>query len=109
MDKKSLLSVCRYYKDEKENPFKNNNQATFWEYEKKWIEFNHTNKDILISAVQEYINAGLADFEAEDNTPLSLKAFLFDRYSHWLGGYGLFVDAEKFKPFYMKKYKKGAH
>lgn len=104
-----LLNACRYYKGESSNPFTKGNKATFWEYEEKWIELTASNSAILANAIDEYIGAGLSDFEIGDDTPLSLKAMLFNRYCHWLGGYGLFEDAKNFREFYLKKYKrKGA-
>lgn len=44
MDKKDYLPFCRYYKGEKENPYKGGNKALFWDYERVWIdlmEFRH--------------------------------------------------------------------
>ena len=42
MEKKDFLPFCRYYKGEKENPYKSGN--IFWDYERVWIdlmEFRH--------------------------------------------------------------------
>lgn len=44
MEKKDYLPFCRYYKGEKENPYKSGNKALFWDYERAWIdlmEFRH--------------------------------------------------------------------
>ena len=50
-------------------------------------------------AIEDYIDANLSEFEMGDDTPLSLKALLFNRYSHWLGGHGIEEDVKNFKVF----------
>lgn len=56
--------------------------------------------------LDEYISAGLSEFNMMDDTPITLKALLFNRYCHWCGGYGLIEDAKAFKKFYLNSYKK---
>lgn len=53
--------------------------------------------------LDEYIAARLSEFEMQDDTPIALKALLFNRYGHWLGGYGLVEDAKSFKKFYLNE------
>lgn len=105
-NKELLLKNCQYYKGEDTNPYKDGNQAMFWEYEEKWLDLSASNSVILSNAIDEYVGAGLSEFEMNDNTPLSLKALLFNRYCHWLGGYGLFEDAINFKLFYNNEYRR---
>lgn len=102
MEKKDFLPFCRYYKGEKECP--KDTKASFWEYEKKWIEFSIDKDDTLGDMLDEYIAAGLSEFEMRDGIPVTLKALLFNRYGHWLGGYGLIEDAKAFKKWYRDSY-----
>ena len=111
MNKNDLTPFCRYYKGEKKNPFKNGDNAVFWVYEMKWIEFTLEacqNKDTVLSTyIDEYIAAGLSQFEITDKVPATLKALLFNRYLHFTS-YSLKEGAEHFKTFYIKQYKKSA-
>ena len=104
MEKKDYLPFCRYYKGEKENPYKSGNKALFWDYERAWIESSIEKDDALGNMLDEYIAAGLSEFEMRDGIPATLKALLFNRYGHWLGGYGLIEDAKGFKKFYERYY-----
>lgn len=109
-NKKELLPFCRYYKGEEENPFKGGNDALFWDYERKWIEFTleaYKNGDnsILGTYINEYVSAGLGQFEATDKAPATLKALLFNRYLHFTS-YSIKEGAKPFKKFYNGQYKK---
>ena len=108
MEKKDYLPFCRYYKGEKENPYKRGNNYLFWFYEKRWIEYSVDKNSTLGDMLDEYIEAGLSEFQMIDNTPITLKSLLFNRYCHWFGGYGLLEDAKGFKTFYSNDYKKEA-
>ena len=108
MEKKDLLPFCRYYKGEKENPYQSGNKALFWDYERVWIDLSVDKDEMLGNMLDEYISAGLSEFEMQDDTPVALKALLFNRYGHWFGGYGLSEDAKGFKNFYLNEYKKEA-
>ena len=106
MNRNDLLKFCKYYKNEKENPYKKSVAGYFWDYEKKWIELSIENGDSMANIIEEYVDYGLADFNMQDDTPLSLKAVIFNRFLHWLGGYGVNEDKENFKVFYNNKYKR---
>ena len=108
MNEKDYLPFCRYYKGENKNPYEKGNKSLFWQYEKTWIELSVNKDDKLGEMLDEYIDANLSEFEMYDNTPITLKALLFNRYCHWLGGYGLIQDAKAFKKFYLSDYKKEA-
>lgn len=100
MEKKDYLPFCRYYKGEKENPYKSGNKALFWDYERVWIDKSVDEKDdTLGDMLDEYIAYGLGEFEQMDNTPVTLKALLFNRYSHWMG-----CNTDGFKKWYKKEY-----
>ena len=95
-DKKSLIKFCRYYKGEDKNPFNGKDQmkSLMWEYECKWVEFtikasedeNGQEAKVLSSVLSDYIRVGLREFENMDDTPISLKAILYNRYYYWNEG-----------------------
>lgn len=107
----NLIDHCRYYKGEDNNPFdgKDPNKAMFWFYEKYWVDAKNQStknneagrykKNLISEYLTEYNNNGLANFSFNDNTPVTLKALLFNRYSHFS-----MCDAEGFKKFYLKEY-----
>lgn len=110
MNKTDLIPFCRYYKGEKGNPFKTGNSALFWEYEEKWIEFTleaykENDSPILGTCINEYVSAGLGQFDMTDKAPATLKALLFNRYLHFTS-YSIKEGAEPFKKFYNGQYKK---
>lgn len=108
MEKKDLIKFCKYYKGEEKNPYegKEQNEAMFWGYESKWIDFNFTKegRELLADYITDYVSTGLAMFEMQDDTPASLKALLFNRYCHWSSG-SMIDCVEPFKTFYKKYYK----
>lgn len=81
MDDKSLLKFCRYYKGESSLP--KNTNANFWEYEKKWVEMMLSDDPMLSQYLNDYIAYGIGGFEQMDDTPITLKSLLFNRYAHW--------------------------
>lgn len=108
MERKDLLKFCRYYKGEKGNPFEGNEpqSSMLWNYEKFWFdtELAATSEDtaetqLLTEFIDEYIRAGLRTFEQTDDTPVTLKAILYNRYQHWNEG-------GDFKKWYCEQYKK---
>lgn len=97
LTQEDLLRYCRYYTGENECPSYKN--ALFWDYEKRWIELMIENNMLLNEMISVYISNSLKDFERTDNTPISLKSLLFNRYSHWLR-----EDADGFKKWYKSEY-----
>lgn len=51
--------------------------------------------------LHEYITAGLLDFEKYDDTPITLKALLFNRFGYWFSD-GLMEMVEPFKKYYQE-------
>lgn len=104
MEKKDFLKYCRYYKGEKECPYKDTdpNKSMLWFYERSWlIDIGNVAEDSN-TAISEYINSGLGLFEQFDGIPLSLKSYLFNRYAKTCNS---LADAvEPFKVFYKKYY-----
>ena len=104
MNKNDLRIFCRYYgkkegKDDAET-------ETLIRIEKFWVDATETlteENDTLDGMIQEYMYAGLNEFEKYDNVPISLKAVLFNRYCK----YNERIDIDGFKSYYKNVYKKG--
>lgn len=94
-----LLTSCRYYKGEKENPYQDGNKALFWDYERKWLEMFLDESDTLVAYRDEYEKDGLLDFESKDGVPTTLKALLYNRFLYWTEG-----SPDGFKKFYREQY-----
>lgn len=102
-----LISLCRYYKGEKDPPKEDTGN---WEYEKKWVSIKmESAKDddsgkfalnCLSEYLDNYLNDGLRDLSPNDNIPITLKALLYDRFKHFGG------SAEDFRIWYLKEYLK---
>ncbi len=96
-DKAAILSACKYYKGEKENPwedekllgkngeYKNSldrDKASLWFYESKFVEMMRTKDE------RDALKENLAEYRAYKGKSLPnvhelLLALLFDRYFHW--------------------------
>ena len=101
-DREKLMECCKYYKGEKENPYKEEqNKACLWSYERAWLlEFANPQSRLLISYLRQYTAVGLTGFSTDDNVPITLKALLFNRYART--HYSSYEAAESFKKFYNK-------
>ena len=97
-----LLQFTQYYKGEKECP-KSCPHPDFWEYEKIWVE-NEEERVVDDPRVLEYKRYILPFYNEDDGFPLSLKALLYKRYSHWSRGYALEDDVRGFKKFLEREY-----
>ena len=73
---------------------------TSWFYESHWVNelLNGYNDK---ERVEEYIAYGNEDFEANDGTPIELKALLWNRYYHWGGEMS---DQDSFRKWYKEQY-----
>ncbi|HZK96502.1 MAG TPA: hypothetical protein VFC67_20035 [Prolixibacteraceae bacterium] len=100
-----LIKQCRYYKEEVECPesIKEKGMSTIWYYEQIWVEREELRDEGHFNII-EYIRAGLKDFNTDDGTPLTLKSLLYNRYTHWSGGYGIESDTRNFKDWYLNNY-----
>jgi hypothetical protein len=101
----NLIKHCRYYKGEDVCPeiVIEKQMANIWSYERMWVEnedFRAENSFNMIG----YLEHGLKDFNTEDGTPITLKALLYNRHSHWCGGYGIERDVASFKEWYQNSY-----
>lgn len=105
--KSDLWEKCRFYRGESSNPYedKDSNKAMMWSYEQMWVRDAERGLSSADSETLEGYEAyGLKPFSSDDGVPISLKAFLFNRFMHWQGGYGMEIDREAFKKFYLKYY-----
>lgn len=95
MDKKTLLQHCRYYDGSDKCPFKEGDvRFTAWKIERLFVDvFDH---DVIDESISEYLRRGMADFHKDDAVPLSLKAFLMNRYFQYTER----EDIDDFKRFY---------
>lgn len=106
MKAKDYIRFCRYYKGEPKCPFNDGDAAAFWDYEKVWAELNSdemNGREYLADMIDVYGSAGLALFEIHDDTPVSLKALLFNRYCKWNSA-SIYECADGFKTFYKDRY-----
>lgn len=103
-DREKLMECCKYYKGEKENPYKEEqNKACLWSYEPAWLlEFANPQSRLLMSYLSQYTAVGLTCFSTDDNVPITLKALLFNRYARTR--YSTNEAVEPFKRFYNKYY-----
>jgi hypothetical protein len=109
MSKSELLQFCRFFKGEAQNPFegKDPEKAQLWNWEACWVSFadatfvdeNSEESQLLSQVIQEFADAGLSDFQSMDGRPATLKAFLFNRFSHW-------DESGDFERWYVEKYLK---
>ncbi len=108
MERNDLISTCRFYNGGLRNPFKfRGDTALLWEYEQAWVNDSiaaskRSDREPLSSMLDEYLAAGLREFSNQDGIPVTLKAYLFNRYAK---GSNSMADAvEPFKAFYLRYY-----
>ena len=107
MSIKPLYTFTRYDKGPGTEPTDNeNNKRLIWEYEELWAEHEEERSDEH-PRMQEYVRDVLSLFNEDDGIPNSLKALLYNRYTHWLGGYALADDVRKFREFLYSHYRPG--
>ena len=102
MTKECAITFCRYFRGEKENPYKISPAWYVWIIEKDWVdEMLHDNITTQEHSLQlsHYIAMGYADFEKFDDTPITLKSKLFALLEKWNEG---IVDRNAFAQFYTK-------
>ena len=101
-DTNPFLQLTQYFKGEKECP-KDCMHPNFWSYEKMWVENAHERAEDH-PRMREYRQDVLPLYNMDDGIPLSLKALLYNRYTHWCGGYALEDDVRGFKKFLQENY-----
>lgn len=97
------IKFCHYYRGEKENPYTGTDNELLWFYESIWVKWTiNQNEESLSEVLEDYIRCGLGDFSKFDDTPITLKAILFNRYTK----YNEMIDVDGFKNWYNKVYSK---
>ena len=76
------------------------NAITSWFYESIWVK-EKLNGYKGNDRLEEYIAYGNEDFEANDGTPIDLKALLWNRYYHWGGEMS---NQDSFRKWYKEQY-----
>ena len=106
MKEKDLLHLCRYYKGGELIKETDPDRQTFEKIEKGWLDtYNYrtdSTEELISRVMEEYLLVGLGDFEKFDDTPITLKALLFNRFTK----YNERIDVVAFKKWY-QKYKEG--
>ena len=104
MSIEDVIKQCRDYKGQNRCPA--NTPSTFWNYERIWAEWtieaedeNSLGAKELKAMLKRYKEVNLENFQIDDGTPITLKAFLFNRFEHWTDGVG-------FEDWYQKNYKR---
>ena len=69
-------------------------------WDSRWLTNNGKKHEQLRAALTDYLDAGLRDFCKTDDTPITLKALLFNRFCKMQDR----TDPEAFKEFYQKYY-----
>lgn len=92
---KTPAQRCKYYNGS------NDYTSQLGFYEQLWLE--KFGDETTLNNIIEYIYYGLMRFAEDDNTPISLKAMLFNRYCHWVR-----ADVDGFKQWYNEFYVRGA-
>lgn len=101
-----LILQCRYYNGEDHAPDTSyeDGSITLWNYEATWVDFHFSEPKYLEQFKQDarIYGISLAD---DDKTPLTMKMLLFNRYEHWMGGYGTpEEEANSFETWYRDNY-----
>lgn len=97
-----LLSYCKFYNGTDEIPKSKVEDPVFrffWNGERIWYEHTKYDDDFSV-ALDNYIKSGLTHFAETDDTPVTLKAFLFIYFMH----VNEHVRPEDFKDLYTKRY-----
>ena len=97
-----LLKFTQYFKGEIECP-KSCAYPNIWYYEKMWVENAEERAEDNYRMIV-YKQKVLPLYDEDDDIPLSLKALLYNRHTHWGGGYGLENDVRSFKEFLERDY-----
>ena len=100
-----LLSQCRYYNGESEPPRSlPEGCALMWDYEWHWVLWSLKN-DPMMEQFQRKIEEFHLENKEGDDTPLTMKALLLNRYLHWYGAYASIEETLKhFEKWYESHY-----
>ncbi len=97
MEEKDYIKFCRSYKGEDSDSSDRQIQAIIAQ-ERWWVK--HSVVGDIRWALDDYLAYGMREFEQFDDTPATLKAFLFNRYCSER------IDIDGFKKWYKNVYMK---
>lgn len=100
MTREELIKRCRYYKGN-DTPSEQIG-SMFYDYEKKWIDLTLNDQKSVKELYREYYEK-MGDYYQKDETPDTLKAVLFNRYTHWHP----YWTPQEFTDWYKSEYLKG--
>lgn len=98
MKEQGLIAFCRHYKGEENTP---DPQGSIWRYERFWVEENMKDDPGFGKFLDDYLSAGLRTFNMYDDTLVTLKAVLFNRFMQQAEG---MARVEDFKSWYDRFY-----
>ena len=98
MKEQDLIAFCRHYKGEENNP---DPQDSIWRYERFWVEETMKDCPDFGRLLDDYLSAGLRTFNMYDDTPVTLKAVLFNSFMQQAEG---MARVEDFKSWYDRFY-----
>lgn len=100
MKKEDLLKYCRYYHGEDKCKSTDADVQMLFKIERAWVDMMCSIDGDFRRFLDNYIEAGLKDFNVTDDVPVTLKAVLFNRFTQ----YNDRVDVNAFKQWYKKHY-----
>lgn len=103
MTENPLYTFTQFYKGETQPPA-DCPHPNLWYYEQMWAE-NEEERSDEHPRMKEYVTDVLPLFNEDDGIPNSLKALLYNRYTHWMGGYSLEHDVKNFREFLYGHYR----
>ena len=101
MQKEDAIKFCKYYKAEKENPYRQSPSYYIWIVERMWVNDMILDEvfPIMSTHLEHYIKCGFIDLEKFDDTPITLKAYIFSISEKW---FERSLSPEEFHDFYLK-------
>jgi hypothetical protein len=79
--KDDLIAKCHVFNGEDQCPSDLTVWKQYiWKYERFWVDSTINNDSDLQAFVQDYIDAGLKDFQSDDQTAIELKAIFYNRH-----------------------------
>ena len=105
IERQCLLKQCRYYNGESEPPRSlPDGCASMWYYERHWVDWS-LKGDSMMDEFQRMIEEFHLESKDGENTPLTMKALLLNRYLHWGGDYSpIDVALKAFEKWYEEHY-----
>ena len=93
MKKEDAIKLCRYLN---KNIAGDADVRLFVTCETIWVERMTDDDYSFADLLEDYFTAGLREFEQMDDTPITLKAVLFNRFCQYYDR----IDVEAFRQFY---------